>query len=82
MGVPENKNFSSEESIELFGTIIRIRLEIAGVDLSSVGLLRVITEQYPGHWMLMILWDQREPYVFLDRQDFESLVVVDATFRS
>ena len=61
---------------------MQMRPEIADVDLSSVDLLRAMIELYRGHWMLMILWDQRGPYVFLDRQDFESLVVVDATFRS
>ena len=58
------------------------RPEIAGVDLSSVDLLRAMIEQYPGHWMLMILRDRWGPYVFFDHQEFESPIVVDVVFRS
>ncbi len=58
-GIPtsvlENKYFSLDESIELLGVTVRMRPEIACVELSNVGLVRTMTEQYLGYWMLMIL---------------------------
>ena len=43
---------------------------------------RIIFQQELKFGVAMILWDRQGLYVFFDRQDFESLVVVDAAVRS
>ena len=68
--------------MELLASTVRMRPEITSADIARVGLVRGTQEQYPGQWMLILIWDHRGQAVFFGRKDFESLIVVDEPISS
>jgi len=80
-GVPAGRYFTSSEAIELLGSTVRIRLEFAPGEFTRVALVRGLQEQYPGCWMLLLLWEPDGRSVLFDREDMSGTVIVDGPFR-
>jgi hypothetical protein len=80
-GVPASRYFTSSEAIQLLGSTVRIRPELATSECTRIGLVRGLQEQYPGCWMLLLLWEPDGRSVFFDREDMSGTVFVDGSFR-
>jgi hypothetical protein len=80
-GVPASRYFTSSEAIQLLGSTVRIRPELAIGESTRIGLVRGLQEQYPGCWMLLLLWEPEGHSVFFDREDMSGTVFVDGAFR-